>query len=319
MAHKLKGGSLSSTWYHDGPSPFVRKEISTKLNREYGYVRWYSQLKKLQRYNKLYPDLFPKVLEVGSNDDTAYFDLEYLRGFRDVKSVLVDQSVSEEKLVNAIWKAFDQLHSTTFATATGLTGLYCQEEVKQKLIDACKFDAFAQFNKHDTFVYFDSTVPNLMSFIDRVSDYLNNVRLYTESHTHGNPTLENMMYSPSEDRVMFIDLYEESIIDSDHLDVSQVLQCSNSYYGYINDRTVNVSDNKVWHTLYIPESFVRFNQLFMTSLEKRGFDMKLLGVLEATQFIRMLPFKCAAGEIDKAKFFYVHACYLMNGIFNGIS
>jgi hypothetical protein len=41
----------------------------------------------------------------------------------------------------------------------------------------------------------------------------------------------------------------------------------------------------------------------------------LVDVLEATQFIRMLPFKCAAGEFEKAQFFYVHACHLLSKIF----
>ena len=36
-----------------------------------------------------------------------------------------------------------------------------------------------------------------------------------------------------------------------------------------------------------------------------------INILEASQFIRMLPFKCATGDIEKAKFFYVHACYLI--------
>ena len=44
-------------------------------------------------------------------------------------------------------------------------------------------------------------------------------------------------------------------------------------------------------------------------------DRLTVDVLEATQFIRMLPFKCAAGETEKAMFFYVHACYLLSRAF----
>jgi hypothetical protein len=29
-----------------------------------------------------------------------------------------------------------------------------------------------------------------------------------------------------------------------------------------------------------------------------------------------LPFKCIAGDVDKAKYFYVHALYLLSEIFN---
>ena len=49
---KLKGGSLSSTYLMENEKgKFVRKMVSTKENREYGYMRWYSQMKKIQRYN----------------------------------------------------------------------------------------------------------------------------------------------------------------------------------------------------------------------------------------------------------------------------
>ena len=47
----FKGGSLSSTLLmQDNKDMFVRKTVSLVENREYGYQRWYSQLKKLQRY-----------------------------------------------------------------------------------------------------------------------------------------------------------------------------------------------------------------------------------------------------------------------------
>ena len=294
----------------------MRKEISTKENREYGYVRWYSQLKKLQRLSGIYPALFPKILHVGHTSDTAYFDLEYLNGFTDCKTLLVAGAVNEKKLNAAIWRAFDQIHACAVPTAPGLPNLYFQEEVKQKLDDACKFKLFSEFIRYPSYVYFGTEVPNLE--LNLISDYFSGVYL-SECHTHGNPTLENMMYSPEEDRVMFIDLYEESIIDSAYLDLAQVLQCSRSHYGYINDRSVIVSGNEVSHSLVIPASFQIFNELYTETIMARHLDIELLNVLEATQFIRMLPFKCAAGEIDKAKFFYVHACYLLNGIFNGIS
>lgn len=43
----LKGGSLSNTELHeiDGVR-YVKKKINLIKEREYGFVRWYSQLKK---------------------------------------------------------------------------------------------------------------------------------------------------------------------------------------------------------------------------------------------------------------------------------
>jgi hypothetical protein len=111
------------------------------------------------------------------------------------------------------------------------------------------------------------------------------------------------MYSFDENKVIFIDPYEESIIDSKLLDYSQVLQCSRSLYGYINDRKVDVKYYTVSYSSPIPKNFKVFNDMF----EKRL-------ATECTA-IRMLPFKCAAGEFDKAKYFYLHACHLLNKVF----
>jgi hypothetical protein len=51
------------------------------------------------------------------------------------------------------------------------------------------------------------------------------------------------------------------------------------------------------------------------AIECTAKEIQTINILEATQFIRMLPFKCAAGEFDKAKYFYLHACHLLNKVF----
>jgi hypothetical protein len=140
--------------------------------------------------------------------------------------------------------------------------------------------------------------------------------LIQEENIHGNPTLENILYSFEEDRVVFIDVYDESMIDSRFLDYAQVLQCSRSHYGFINDNDVHVGGNVVSTTyeLQIPKNFETFNYHFESEIAEPR-TKQIVDVFEATQFIRMLPFKVLAGDIDKAKFFYVHACYLLNKVF----
>jgi hypothetical protein len=63
----LKGGSLGKTELiqMDDGDLRVRKSISSLKNREYGEVRWHSQLKRLQRYNSLLPGLFPSFATWG--------------------------------------------------------------------------------------------------------------------------------------------------------------------------------------------------------------------------------------------------------------
>ena len=65
----LKGGSFSTTEVLGPPSSLrVRKSVSTLVNREYGYVRLESQLRKLYTLSKYFPDITPPVLSVGADD-----------------------------------------------------------------------------------------------------------------------------------------------------------------------------------------------------------------------------------------------------------
>lgn len=310
----LKGGSLSSTYLcDDNGVKFIRKHIHLEKNREYGFVRWYSQLKKLQRYNNLYPSLFPKVLASDVVMWSAYFDLEYLDGYKDIKTILSENSTSDyqiEIMVKALKNAFGVLHESKMRSIPKLPYLYFVEEVEQKLKDAitASKDDFFTF---DEFVY-NGKIIRKLDLLEKLREFFLNLSLPYECNIHGNPTLENILYSVEKNDIKFIDLYEESIIDSPLLDYSQVLQCSSSLYGYINDRDVKVNKNQVSFEESIPDSFSKFNQYFLDGLE----DLDTIRVLEATQFFRMLPFKCLAGDVDKAKFFYVHALYLLSEIFN---
>lgn len=314
---KLKGGSLSNTsLYEDGDKKFIRKAISTNDDREYGYVRWYSQLKKLQRFGET--GLFPKLLGVGTTDNGAYFDIEYLEGYRDIKTILTEDTLTEsqiEQINEAVWCSFDNLHRKMYLPIKGAGLLYFKEEVLQKLSDAFKYEEFYNFYESglfDTFEYNGHITYGIQNFLPELENFFGELNLTTEESIHGNPTLENMMYSFKEDRVVFIDPYEESCLDSRLLDYSQVLQCSRSHYGYINDGEITVVGPSVGYHGNIPNNFIVFNKLFEDRIDPA--DKKTIDVLEATQFIRMLPFKCAAGETEKAMFFYVHACHLLNRV-----
>jgi len=315
---KLKGGSLSNTsLYENGTEKFIRKSVSTKDNREYGYVRWYSQLKKLQRFGST--GLFPKVLGVGTTDKTVYFDIEYLEGYKDIKTILTEDTMTHdviEKINEAVWCSFDNLHRKMYLPIKGAGSLYYKEEVLQKLSDAFKYQKFSNFYENgllDSFEYNGQITHGIQNFLPELKNFFNELNLTTEETIHGNPTLENMMYSFKEDRVVFIDPYEESCLDSRLLDYSQVLQCSRSHYGYITDRGVKVVGPSVGYHGSIPNNFIVFNKLFEDRIDP--WEKKTIDVLEATQFIRMLPFKCAAGETEKAMFFYVHACHLLSKVF----
>jgi hypothetical protein len=312
----LKGGSLSQT-YRLPQYDLVCKEIVRDKNREYGFVRWYSQLKKLQRYNTQYPNLFPKVLGVNVDGNTAGFKIEYMKGFRDIKSILADDTLTDDQIFRisqAVWKGLNQLHSVTHDPIPGAGKLYFEEEVRQKITDAIAIPEFAEFYAHGTYEYDGRIVQGIGASINDLENFFSELTLIQEENIHGNPTLENILYSFEEDRVVFIDVYDESMIDTRFLDYAQVLQCSRSHYGYINDNQVDVGGVSVTHRLQIPTNFETFNYHFESGIAEPR-TKEIVDVFEATQFIRMLPFKVLAGEIDKAKFFYVHACYLLGKVF----
>lgn len=312
----LKGGSLNSTSLHiDTGHKFVRKLISTSANREYGYVRWYSQLKKLQRFNELIPGYVPKVYNAGVTENGAYFDIEYIDA-KDIKTLFKENLLSRyqtERMHKSLWFAFDRLHSHKYVPNASSLKLYFHEEVLQKLNDARQFDEFEKFYQLDVYIHNGQTLSGIKNRLDEFSKLFEET-ITAECYVHGNPTLENILYDPIKDRIVFIDLYEEGIVDSQFMDYSQILQCSNSLYGLLNDGTLKVNGNTTEFSIEpISENLIYFNELFNDELRYRyPSHYNLIKLFEATQFFRMLPFKCHAGNVEAAKFFYVHACSLVN-------
>ena len=313
----LKGGSLNSTCLHiDGDRKFVRKTISTAANREYGYVRWYSQLKKLQRFNAIIPEFVPQVLDAGISAVGAYFDIEYIKA-KDIKTLFRENLLTveqTERMHTSLWYAFDRLHQHNYKPNAGSLKLYFQEEVLQKLNDARQFPEFEKFYQIDQYEHNGETFAGVLNKLEQFGKLFDQP-VEQESYVHGNPTLENILYNPETNRIVFIDLYEEGIVDSKFADFSQILQCSNSLYGLLNDSVLTINGNTTLCQITVPNNLTYFDQLFKNELQTRyPTDYHLVRLFEATQFFRMLPFKCHAGNIEAAKFFYAHACSLVNRI-----
>ena len=151
----LKGGSLSTTELHeiDGVR-YIKKRINLVKEREYGFVRWYSQLKKIQRYSVEFPNICPKIIDVSYETNDAILTLEYMEGFRDIKTILSEDKLNEEqiiKIVDAVWSAFDIIHSKKYPPIAGAPMLYYKEEVRQKLDDALHDYKFLEFFKNSVY------------------------------------------------------------------------------------------------------------------------------------------------------------------------
>jgi hypothetical protein len=312
----LKGGSLNTTCLIETDQyKFVRKSIRTDADREYGYVRWYSQLKKLQRFNQMFPGLVPEVYDVGVTEYGAHFDIQYIDAV-DVKTLFKTDQLTDDQIVDVhrkIWQGFDTIHVSQYPYNSSSLSLYFKEEVGQKLADAVKFTEFNNFYNLDQYEFCGQRVQGVKQLFGQFQKLFDQ-KINQESYVHGNPTLENILYSVDSQNLVFIDLYEEGIVDSKYVDYSQILQCSNSLYGIINDSEKIIKDDYLNVNITVPDSLVKFNHMFNTELKNRYTDQQyaLIKLFEATQFFRMLPFKCHGGDIAGAKFFYVHACKLIS-------
>ena len=133
-----------------------------------------------------------------------------------------------------------------------------------------------------------------------------------ESLTHGNLTLENMIFDSTSETIILIDPYSETYCESILGDYSQLMQSAVSHYELINNMGETFIKNiEASNQLEVPKGLESFG----TSLKEKlsYLDSKntlILNLFHAGQFIRMFPFK-----IDKtprmAAYFLLHGLNLM--------
>ena len=111
--------------------------------------------------------------------------------------------------------------------------------------------------------------------------------------------------------MIFIDPYEENIIDSELAEFSQLLQSCNAKYEMYNTRDPFIQGNNVRLALPPSKGMEFFNAELINYL-KQNFsheDYIIIRLLEVSQFIRMLPFKMEI-NLNSMYFFYCLASYL---------
>tara|TARA_R110001592_G_scaffold164953_1_gene399093 strand:+ start:858 stop:1841 length:984 start_codon:yes stop_codon:yes gene_type:complete len=318
---KLKGGSLAGTYIiqnEESNKKYVRKEISNKHNREYGFQRWYSQLKRLQRFSLMFPGHFPVVEEYGYENEMAYFDMPFLESYKNCFDV-VKKSKSEleiNNIFNLIIEKLSVMHSRTFKSSKNAMQLYVQEEIMNKIQDALKNNRFARFYEYDKVVLNGNVYTSLSKNIEKYIQFgTKNYKFNLESYTHGNVTLENIMYSELNNDVIFIDPYEENIIDNKYNEYSQLLQSCHGLYEILNNSIPEVSNNTISVEHKNTFGLIFFNELFWKYLKSNltNKEINIVRFFEASQFIRMLPFKMEADD-SKMILFYGIASMLVDDL-----
>lgn len=306
---RLKGGSLSGTYLCEtGTTKFVRKEVSLTHNREYGFQRWYSQLKRMQRYEVLFPGAFPRLQTYGMEGDVAYFDMELIPDAITFHEFLLtcSDTAKIDAMFASLMRVVGKMYETKIPSTTAPIELYIREEIEQKMLACAGNQRFAEMSAHATIYFNGEPVPSLSSSLAAFKELaVSSYQSPTETFSHGNLTLENILVQPATNHVILIDPYEENIIDSALADYSQVLQSCNSMYELYNAGPCTIEGNRISAPLAAYPGLDYFKTMFWGFLRQNhtADEVTVIRLLEVSQFARMLPFKMEIDE-DKMLFFY---------------
>ena len=314
----FKGGSLSQTsLIRKKNKLFVRKKISLIENREYGFQRWSTQMKKIQLYNSQFKNCFPKILNAGVKNNFAFFDIEFYPNSKNCFEYLnTNKTINVKKIVKKILIKTKPLYKKKISTVKNNIQLYFYEEILNK-IKIFKKNKF--FNKFLNLKFFYmnnqkvTQIENNLSFLREI--FYKNADYIYESFTHGNLTLENILIC--KDKIIFIDPYEENYVDTMYNDYSQILQSCNSHYELLNLTNINIMNNKIKYDYSVPTNISNFNKYFKNYLLNNfSFnEIMLIRAFEISQFVRMIPFKLVIDN-NKALLFYGLSCKLFCDLVN---
>lgn len=267
----------------------------------------------MQRYSILFPGIFPKVLKYGQENGMAYFDMEYFDNCVTAHEFLITTEDTEKisTFNKTLIDTMHQMHKINIPSNPEAIYLYLHEEIERRLFDCHKNKTFIDFLEYKEIYFNEELVPSFMSQVENYYRSFGDYEKPIETFTHGNLTLENILYSPNKNRVIFIDPYEENVVDSTLAEYSQIYQSCNSKYELYNSYPAHIMNNHI--TIEIPDylGLNYFHTLFTnyvktTCTEK---EYKIIKLLEISQFIRMLPFKMVVDE-NKMIFFYALASKL---------
>lgn len=315
MIKELKGGSLSKTVVMStDKSQWVRKYISIEKNREYGLVRWQSQLRKVQILRKEFPTNVLPILGAGVDQDCYYFDMPYLSNSQNLHEAIIS-GASSQKILERLIDIIKTLADCKLPASPGSFAIYLNEELKRPLLCARKeLENSPNYLSTIERSYFKHKLDNILAKIDRtISDHGN--RIIPESLTHGNFTLENAVWDADQENVFMIDFYAETYCESILGDIAQIYQSSKSGYETINEY-FSTSGCSITEYPYekLPNELTIFSQNFEKIISQEPwYDPTVVELFRASQFTRMFPFKLVNNP--RGGFLFInHALDVLGGL-----
>jgi hypothetical protein len=298
VLEELKGGSFSSTKVIElrGGERRVRKFISKTQDREYGLVRWQSQIRRMQHLHLVLPKNTPPIIGMGVAESSFYYDIPFYESSQNLCAYLSERGAREARFIfDEIMDLMSQYNKVDYGDMTGSFSVFFAEEVVGRLSDIelqLERARNSSVVSEEEYLYVrdcvNSALPNLNRVIHEAESWTIN-----ESLTHGNLTLENILYDHASESVVLIDPYSETYSESRLGDLSQLMQSSVSLYeeivslgeGGVGDFfKVVINENKTG-VHYFGDIVVNY----VAGLSDQ--DRKLCRLFHAAQFIRMFPFK----------------------------
>lgn len=298
VVRELKGGSFSSTKVVDlfESEKRVRKFISKTDQREYGLVRWQSQIRRMQHLNHVLPLNTPKIVSMGVTDSYFYYDIPYYESSQNLYEYLSGAGRLEAiSIFDKVMGLMQQYNKHDYGLVTGSFSVFFAEEVIGRLsnIDSqLTHAADFGFISESECAYVRGRVNLMLPSIEKILLSTQDFKI-KEALTHGNLTLENALFDHETDTVILIDPYSETYCESRLGDLSQLMQSSVSLY----EEIVSGGEVGVEELFKISRSCKRtgvhyFGDIlvdYVSGLSEQ--DRLLCRYFHAAQFIRMFPFK----------------------------
>jgi hypothetical protein len=298
LIKELKGGSFSSTKvieFSDSEKR-VRKFVASYENREYGLVRWQSQVRRMQHLHTILPDNTPPILKMGVSGKNFFYDIPYYESSQNLFEYLSEYGEPEaDTLFDEIKNIINTYSKITYGKVIGSFSVFFSEEVIARLknIDAeleitCSKGTITK----EELLYAQRQITRVTPIFEKIMFETDSMAI-VESLTHGNLTLENALYNHDTNSIILIDPYSETYAESVLGDFSQLMQSSVSLYeeivsggdsGVTDFFEVNTNSKKTG-VYYFGERLKRY--IANLSLE----DQKIFALFHAAQFVRMFPFK----------------------------
>ena len=208
-----------------------------------------------------------------------------------------------------------KMASIQYGVVEGSLSVYIAEEILFPLKTALEIGNEGCLSlSAEEMIFFKEEVKNAIAIVEHLLTEVKEVCL-CESLTHGNLTLENMLWNTETKEIVMIDPYAETYCESIIGDISQLLQSSKSGYEYISN-LYEKRDVSIYHypSDEIPECLINFsNQLNERISFEVWFSNTYLNIFRASQFIRMFPFKMVNSPRQGVAFM-LHGISLMREI-----